>query len=320
MSINHFWLKQAYLLLFFTFISFYLYAQLPKDSIATPTVDSLLKDSVVQDSLAKDTIKNAVVATPPPSAAEKYFQLIKRAIEKSSFLNAAALPSTSSTKEIVRDDADKLFYFILGLVIFLAILKFFFGRYFSNLFRVFFNTSLRQSQLTDQLLQAKQASMLFNLLFTLSAGVYIYLLLKHYNWAANKEVFMLIFSCAAGISAIYVVKFISLKITGWLTGYSDPADTYLFIIFLVNKILGVVLIPFVIVMAFSPNFLKHPVVILSLLIIGSMFLLRFIRSYGLLHNQIKVSRFHFFLYIAGIELLPVLLIYKAALILLDKNL
>ena len=64
-----------------------------------------------------------------------------------------------------------MFYLIAGIVLLLAFFKYFNSRYFTNLFRVFFNTSLRQSQLTDQLLQAKLPSLLFNLFFILSGGI-----------------------------------------------------------------------------------------------------------------------------------------------------
>lgn len=275
-----------------------LYAQLPADST--------------------DLKRDSVVVPVELTAAQKYQLVIDSALSKSKFVNTVAKPLAIVSKEITRNDSDKLFYFLLGLVIALAFLKVFFTRYFNSLFQVFFNTSLRQSQLTDQLLQAKQASLFFNLLFALTAGAFIYQLLKYFNWQNDRDTIFLISVCAVLVAIIYVLKYITLKTTGWLTGYSDPADTYLFIIFLVNKILGIILIPFIIVMAFSPAFLKQPVVIISLLIVGSMFLLRFIRSYSLLHNQIRVSRFHFFLYILGIEVLPVLLIYKGALILLGK--
>lgn len=272
-----------------------------------------LIDSAV---LKLDSIAVPVELTP----AEKYTIAIDSALYKSKFLNGSGKSVALVTREIKANDTDELFYFLLGLLIVLAFLKVFFGRYFYSLFQVFFNTSLRQGQLTDQLLQSKQASLFFNLLFALTAGAYISLLLKHFKWLEKDEPLMLISSCSLTVAVIYIVKFITLKITGWLTGYRDPADTYLFIIFLVNKILGIVLIPITIIMAFTPGFLKQPFVIISLLVISSMFLLRFIRSYSLLHNQIRVSRFHFFLYIAGIEVLPVLLIYKGALILLSKNL
>jgi hypothetical protein len=60
--------------------------------------------------------------------------------------------------------------------------------------------------------------------------------------------------------------------------------------------------------------------LVSLLFAGLLLLLRFFRSYGLLQNQLKISRFHFLLYLAGVELIPLLLIYKGLVILLQKNL
>jgi hypothetical protein len=59
---------------------------------------------------------------------------------------------------------------------------------------------------------------------------------------------------------------------------------------------------------------------ISILIVSFFLLLRFFKSYGLLQNQLKVSRFHFFLYIIGVEIMPLLLIYKGLLFLLSKNL
>jgi len=51
-----------------------------------------------------------------------------------------------------------------------------------------------------------------------------------------------------------------------------------------------------------------------------MLLMRFFRSYGLIESSMKINRFHFFLYIIGVEVLPLFLIYRAATILLNKNL
>ena len=212
-----------------------------------------------------------------------------------------------------------MFYLLLLVVLFLAFLRLFFERYFNNLFRVFFNTSLRQSQLTDQLLQAKQVSLFFNILFAVSGGLYVYFLLHHFQWIKDKQPISTIGVCVLAVATIYFVKYISLKFTGWLTGYKDAANTYLFVIFLINKILGILLIPFIIVIAFAAGFLQYPAVLVSFLLIGLMFLLRFLRSYGLLRKEIKVSRFHFFIYIAGVEVMPLLLIYKALMVLFGKN-
>ena len=97
----------------------------------------------------------------------------------------------------------------------------------------------------------------------------------------------------------------------------NGSNTYLFVIFLINKILGVLLLPVIIILAFSQFILVKSVILISLLAIGLLLLLRFFRSYGLLQKQLRVSRFHFFLYIVGTEIVPLLLIYKGLMILVS---
>ncbi|MBC7422190.1 MAG: DUF4271 domain-containing protein, partial [Ferruginibacter sp.] len=119
---------------------------------------------------------------------------------------------------------------------------------------------------------------------------------------------------------IYFFKFLSLKFIGWVTGYQQVTNTYIFIIFLINKILGILLLPFIIIMAFSTPVLIKVSALIAILFITLMFLMRFYRSYGLLQHQLKFNRLHFCMYIVGIEILPVLLIYKGLVLLLSKNL
>jgi Domain of unknown function (DUF4271) len=322
-------LKQLFFLLFFCVYSFLLPAQVVKDSIAPVKNDSPVTipadsnsvipaltslDSAKVDSAAvikKDTVK---------SAAEVYYNKIESVLKRSTFLNPSGIATATVNQEQERANKDPIFYFLLSLIIFLSFLRYFFSRYFFNLFRVFFNTSLRQGQLTDQLLQAKQASMFFNILFFFTAGVYIYFLLLSVNWLTEKDNLWIMLICSFCMAAIYFFKYLNMKFTGWLTGEQAAANTYLFIIFLINKIVGILLIPVIIIIAFSPDYLKKSAIVISVLMVGVMFLLRFLRSFSLLHRQIKVSRLHFFLYIIGIEALPVLLIYKGVMILLNKNL
>lgn len=275
-----------------------------------PRLDSLtiLKDSVVK----KDTvIKRSIV----------YQQAFQQLMEKNFFLNSKGKPAAMAHQlRKQSSEQDIFFYIIAGIAVSLAFFRFFYTRYFNNLFRVFFNASLRQSQLTDQLLQSKLPSLFFNIVFVLIGGVYAYLLLRYYNWIDHSNLWTILLYSTLSLGIIYFIKFLSLKFTGWLTGFYQVTNTYIFIIFLINKILGVLLIPFAVIIAFSIPTMATAAVIISLLLIGLMFLLRFFRSYGLLQHQLKVSRFHFFMYVAGIEIIPVLLIYKGLVLLLSKNL
>jgi hypothetical protein len=219
-----------------------------------------------------------------------------------------------------RKNNDSLFYLIAGIVLMLALFRFFYSRYFTNLFRVFFNTSLRQSQLTDQLLQAKLPSLLFNLFFVLSGGVYVYIVLLYYGLIDDTNRWLMIGASVLVLALIYLIKYCTLKFTGWVTGLVEATDTYVFVIFLINKIIGVFLIPFIIILAFADPVISRVAVTVSLLCVGLFLLIRIFRSYGLLQNQLKISGFHFLLYIAGIEVIPLLLIYKGLMLYLSKNL
>lgn len=291
-------------LFFFIFLVFFfsvpLYAQsvdtliIPIDSSVTTA--AILPDTIV---LVGDTVK--AVLKPERS------KLINR------LLNTDIRP-VSFTVNIKQDKSkDTLFYIIAGLVLLLAFFKYVYNRYFVNLFRVFFNTSLKQSQLTDQLLQSKLASLMFNLFFVISAGLYAYLLLSNYRFI-QQDNWLITFFSVVFIGLIYLLKFCTLKFTGWVTGRADVTNTYIFVIFLINKIIGIFLVPFIIIVAFSDRPIAKTATLISLMCIGLFLLLRFFRSYGLLQNQLKISKFHFLLYIAGIELLPLLLIYKGLLV------
>ncbi len=236
------------------------------------------------------------------------------------FLDTKSPPVSLSVSLRKEKDLDALFYIIIGILLVLAFFRFFYNRYFTNLFRVFFNTSLRQSQLTDQLLQAKLPSLLFNIFFVVSSGIFTYVLLLYYKLITEDDRWIMIGASLAVISLIYLLKYSTLKFVGWVTGLKDVINTYIFVTFLINKIIGIFLVPFIVVVTFSDRVIAKSGVIISLMSIGLFLLLRYFRSYGLLQNQLKISRFHFALYIAGIELIPLLLIYKGLMFYLSKSL
>ena len=263
--------------------------------------------SILTDSLTSDTVlqKSDTGQTLYPAT---------------EFLNTTDKPVQLQVSLRKQKSKEALFYLLAGLVLVLAFFRYFFARYFNNLFRVFFNTSLRQSQITDQLLQAKLPSLLYNLFFVVAGGIYIYSLLNYYQWVRGYNTWLVIGLCTGVLGMIYLIKFGTLKFTGWLTGFSDMVNTYLFILFLISKIIGIFLIPFIILIAFSDRVIVDMAVIISLLLIGFLFVMRFLRSYGIIQNQLKISKFHFFLYIIGLELLPLLLIYKSLMVLLSNKL
>ena len=205
----------------------------PKDSLKTlPIADSA-------GSVKKNDSVKVVVADS------------SKVLLKNKLLNSEAEPVSLAVQSRRATSKDTFFYLIAGMVLLLACLKYFYSRYFTNLFRVFFNTSLRQNQITDQLLQAKLPSFLFNIFFVISGGVYVYVLLSHYHLINGGNEWVFIFSSIALMGLIYFIKYCTLKFTGWITGLGEAVDIYVFVIFLINKIIGIFLVPFIIILAFS---------------------------------------------------------------------
>lgn len=235
-------------------------------------------------------------------------------------VNSGGKPVAAFAQLRKAGEKDAVFYLVAVIVLMLAFLKYLYSRYFTNLFRVFFNTSLRQSQLTDQLLIAKLPSLLFNLFFVVIGGVYIFFLLRYYGLITDANKWSHVFWIMGLLGSVYFLKYCILRFTGWITGLQPVTNTYVFVTFLINKIIGIFLVPFTVVLAFSNKGIVKIAVLVSLMSIAVFLLMRFFRSYGLLQHQIKISRFHFLLYITGVELIPLLLIYKGLMVYLGKNL
>lgn len=236
--------------------------------------------------------------------------IYKTVIDSNALINVSGLPE-SLPLTVKKQHQPVFFYIIIAVLLFFGILKTVYSRYFNTLFRVFFNTSLRQNQLTDQLEQAVVPSFLYNLFFTITGGLYAYLLLRYFSLPSPSEDWRVLWFCIAAVAGCYLVKYFTLRITGWLTNYRSEAGTYIFIIFLLNKVAGILLLPFIIVIIFSAQTIASYGVYLSLIMLGFFLLLRFLRSYALLQNKLKLTRFHLLLYVLSLEILPIALIYRA---------
>jgi len=205
---------------------------------------------------------------------------------------------------------EMLFYIVVLLLIIFGLLKLGFAKYFSDLLRVFFRTTLKQRQIKEQLIQTPLPSLMFNIFFVASAGLYMNFLFYHFKFTPVDNFWLMYLYCCVGLSVIYLVKFVGLKICGWLFNMRQAADSYIFIVFIINKVVGFSVLPFIILLAFTDGTVYTVSLILSLFSVGGLFLYRFILGYGAIHNEVKFNLFHFFLYICAFEVAPLLLIYK----------
>jgi hypothetical protein len=206
-------------------------------------------------------------------------------------------------------DKDLLFYLILILIFLFGFVNNVFPQYFSKLFKQFSQSSLRMIQYREQLLQNSLGSLIINICFILSFSLMSTLLIfnRHLLTLSFWEGF---FYINLFFTFLYIGKYISLQIAGYVFNSKELVNTYVFVVFMINKVLGVLLVPFILVLAFAkPIF--HPYAIGGAALITVLLILyRYLFSLTSVRNKLHISSFHFFLYLCAFEILPLTILYK----------
>jgi hypothetical protein len=183
------------------------------------------------------------------------------------------------------------FYLLIFLCLLLGLIRFSDPRYFVLLWRAFLNPTLSNRQLKDQLQGAGLSNLLMNIFFTMAGGAYIYCAVRLFT-PQHTEVIppsLLLLLLVAGMMVIYSVKYAAVRFSGWAFKVEGVTEHYLFNVFLINKILSIVLLPFIILLAFANAAWATPVMIVSLIAIFALLINRYIRSWQVFGSFFQYS-------------------------------
>jgi len=261
-------------------------------------IDSLKRDSLSREAARQDSILKARAFRPDTMVYTKNPFL--------QFHNPVKMPVSIRRW----NGKEGMCYTIIALLLFFAFIRNAFYRYLQDLFRSFFRTSIKQRQIKEQLLQSPLPSLLMNIFFMLSGALFLTIVLQSFGLGDEMNFWLLFLYCLLGLAAIYLLKFLSLKILGWIFQVSESTDAYIFIVFTTNKIIGIALLPLVMVLAFAEGSAYQAAFTLALVVIGACLLYRYFLAYSSVQRQIRFNIFHFLLYLSAFEIVPLLLINK----------
>src|SRR5690606_24848803 len=173
----------------------------------------------------------------------------------------------------------------------------------------FRNPNLSARHLREQLSQNSLASLVMDIFFNISFGLYTYQLLKYFHIKPfsfiNNDLILLLFLIIS-FGLIYFFRYLFLKATGYIFDIEEHTNTYSFNIFLINKVLAVNLLPCIAVISFGVGAWVQAVIFCSFLLIITLQVMRYIRSASLFRYLLQTSKFHFFLYLCASEILPII--------------
>lgn len=294
--------------------------------------------AMVQDSLlAKDTLWVKYTPIIPKTFVQAdawYLQTIPRATKDSSFnlinlyLNffaqknsAYRLYNQKSTLSNAGDilykieqkfalpDKDVFFYAIVALLFLYGFIVQIAPQYISKLFSQFSQSSLRMMQNREQLLQNSLASFIMNIGFIISFSLMATLIIFNAHLLPINFWQGFLYMCLF-FMGLYFGKYICLTIVGYIFNTNELVQTYIFVVFMINKVLGILLLPFIAILAFATPLLYPLAIGGAGVLMVLLILYRYLFSLTSVRNKLHISSFHFFLYLCAFEIIPLLILYK----------
>lgn len=199
---------------------------------------------------------------------------------------------------------------VLGITVFSAllfiILRIYFQKYLSGVVSSIVNIQIAEKLIREKNVIIRRVFALLNLNFAISSSLFIYLLLSKFNIELPIENtflnFSFIFLCLA---TFLMVRYILILSVGSIFDSIKLFKEYLHNTYLINKNLGLYLLPMVI----SVFYLKQPfsdiAFYLSLVLVALSALYKYFRAVQIIMRY-NIFLFYTFLYLCTLEILPVL--------------
>ena len=208
-----------------------------------------------------------------------------------------------------RESKDALFFAVCGLFLLYGIVRSAFPKYMDSLFRNLFSfSSIDKSD--NNTGQNNLPSLLLNILFCFSAAMLATLVLEQAKTVPlpSWQIWLL---GSLVLGGIYLAKFLTIYLSGWIFNAAADAGAYMYVVFLVNKIIGLLCLPAILVFAFAENpRLDQYISTVGIILLTVLLLYRYVVTFSLMARNLRLNAFHFFLYLCSVEIIPVLVLYK----------
>lgn len=113
-----------------------------------------------------------------------------------------------------------------------------------------------------------------------------------------------------GVNSIFITsKYLLVRGLSYVFNITEQGNDYLHNLFLFNKAIGLVIIPFILIIPYVVEFLELPFTYAAIIIVLGLFVLRIISGIQIFIQK-QFSIFYMILYLCTLEFLPLLLLYK----------
>lgn len=179
-----------------------------------------------------------------------------------------------------------------------------------RLFRAFGNKNLMLQLYRDHASLLRMPYAALYLLFFLSSGALLYLVLDYYGAQQPARQWVGMLQCMGWIGGFYVSKHLLIKAIAAIFPFSGTMHEYHFTMGVFNQVLGVLLVPLVALVAFGPEEVRLLAIWGAYGVVALVFVLRQWRVLGILQPYLAFHKFHLIVYICTVEIAPVFIVIR----------
>lgn len=212
-----------------------------------------------------------------------------------------------ATKE---ENEDWKFWLSLFLLAFLALIRFGYAKDFEEMRQTFKNWGVNQQMIRELSVGVPFGVVLLNTFSFLVISFYVFLLAQKFNAVLISPSWLLMFFSLVGVAVILILRFIMLKTAEIIFPFRKELKLYSFYELQIHRALGLCLFPLVILMAFSVPMVSTIALYASFVIVVVMWVIRYIKGFGIGISYFGAHFIHFLLYLCALEIAPVIIIIR----------
>lgn len=206
-------------------------------------------------------------------------------------------------------------WFTISLIVLVALFtwfRFFYYRIFRQLYTAFYNLTTTNQIVRDESVLLQRASLILSIISYMLMGLFLYQISIFLDWDMGvlqgglvRFVFL-----SLSVAVAYSVKMILLRFLSTVFDLEKPVALYIFNVFLMIMMIGLLLLPINILLAYGPLQYRYWILLISVGIITLLFVYRLVRAIGIWIGIPGFSLFYLFLYLCTFEIAPLLIIWK----------
>lgn len=270
--------------------------------LAAQQADSLLQDTVYVQ--IPDDSFWVYEAPVPPVAGPEYLQDMPTSVP--SVIIAA---DEVSIRNYERHKPWLFVVFMLQLVL-LVVVRLIFEKNVAEQIRAYFNINLSQQLHRDQETSLPFSSLVLNLNGFISYGMLTYLTLFYLPGWDDLYRFKLLGSLVLVATVVFSGKYLLARFIAHVFPFTDELSLYNFNFFLNHQLVGVLLIPLNMVIAYAVAPTDYYALWVSWGLIVLSYMLLAVKGFSIGGKYFRLYKFHFILYICTLEIAPLLIILK----------